>query len=195
MNMKAIYKKYAAKVLLVWGGCLVICVVVYAAVLGPQKARRAALAAQLAQKKQAYETAMSAARPETQSNWNKQMQALEDKLRGFAAEDSANLTFDISQIAREKETHSFSIKAKDSGIESEVPDCEHIGESYMQVNFMAGFREFATLLSALERHRPVIFIDKFTIKRSKKGEAWHPADMELAVFVLKRPVDGASEMM
>jgi hypothetical protein len=195
MNTKPIYRKYVTRVLLAWGGCLVVCAVVYAAVLGPQKARRAALAQQLAQNKQIYETAMSAARTETQSKWNEQMEALEGKLRDFAAEDSANLTFDISQIAREKQAYSFSIRAKDSGMESKAPDCEHIGENYVHVNFSAGFREFATLLNALERHRPVIFIDKFTITRSKKGETHHPVDMELAVFVLKRPDGAAAEMI
>lgn len=166
-------------------------------VLGPQGRKRAGLERQLTTKRQLYEAAMTGAREETRSKWKEQIEELENKLHGFAieAEKSANLTFDISQLAKDKQAHSFSIRGKDSGFESQTPFSEYIGENRLNVDFAAGFKEFATLLNALERNRPVVFVDKFKMEYSKKGESRHPVNMELSVFVLKQAGGEGAEVM
>ena len=45
--------------------------------------------------------------------------------------------------------------------------------------------KFAAFLNALERSRPVIFIDKFQIIRSRDSNSNHTVDMKLAVLVGK----------
>ena len=187
--MTPIYKKYISRVSLSWGGCLVLFLAVQMLVLGPQGRKRAELERQLMSKRQMYEAAMTGAREETRSKWKEQIEELENRLHGFAigSEESANLTFDISQLAKDKQAHSFSIRGKDGGFESQTPFSDCIGENRMNVDFEAGFKQFATLLNALERNRPAVFVDKFKMERSKKGESRHPVNMELSVFVLKEP--------
>ena len=96
------------------------------------------------------------------------------------------MTFDISQIANEKKIASFSIKTKDDRRGPAIPKYTYISENHIDVSFTAGFNQFAAFLNALERHRPVIFIDRFEITRSEQDSSGHEASMRLSVFVRKR---------
>jgi hypothetical protein len=117
-----------------------------------------------------------------------QIENLRNKLKNFVIDfkDSANLTFDISQIAGQKGVSSFSIETKKGSGPPQKTSDKHLSESYIDISFSAvDFNQFAALLNALERHQPVIFVNKFAITRSKKGESEHQVKMNLAVFVRK----------
>ena len=188
--MDPIYKKYFIKVALIWAGCFVLFLFVHMLVLSPQKKSKKQIENQLAEKKRMYESVLKAAQEETQIQLNEQIERLQSSLRDFVIdfEDSANLTFDISRIANEKEVASFSIKTKDKEKRgsSAIPDYDYMFENHIDVKFTGGFNQFAGLLNALERHRPVVFVDKFVIARSKGGNLGHEVRMDLAVFVRKR---------
>jgi len=187
--MKAIFKKYLKTVALVWSGCLVVFFIVYIYLLLPQIKTKKQTEKELADKKQTYDFALKVSQEETKIQLEEQLGNLRNTLRNFVIdfEDSTHLTLDISQIAGEKKVASFTIKGKDErgGKSSEIPGCEHICQNHIKVSFNADFNQFATFLNALERHRPVLFIDKFTITRSDDDLSSHPVDMELAVFVRK----------
>ena len=188
--MKSVYRKYFTKVALIWAGCFVLFFFVYMLMLAPQKNSKERLEKQLAGKKQIYDSALKAAQEETKIQLNEQLEHLRDRLKNFVIdfEDSANLTFDISQIANEKEVTSFSIETKkDSSRDTAMSDYNYISESHIGISFFtAGFNQFAALLNALERHRPVIFVDRFAITRSERGSSDHQVNMSLAVFVRKK---------
>ena len=186
--MKSIYKKHLTTVALVWAGCFVLFLFAYMLVLGPQKKNKKEINKEVSKKKQMYNFALKATRAETKLKLNEQIERLQSSLREFVinSEDSANLVFDISQIASDKEVGSFSIGAKDNLRNSEIPNCKHIFENRIGISFTAGFNQFATLLNALERHRPVVFVDNFSITRSDKDDSGHQVNMDLAVFVRKR---------
>jgi len=188
--MKSVYKEYFTKVALIWAGCFVLFFIVHMLMLAPQKNNKERLEKQLTEKKKVYNSALNAAQEETKLQLNEQIEHLRNKLKNFVIdfEDSVNLTFDISQIANEKEVTSFNIETKeDSGRDSAMSDYNYISESHIEISFlMADFNQFAGLLNALERHRPAIFVDSFAITRSKKGSSDHQANMSLAVFVRKR---------
>jgi hypothetical protein len=153
--------------------------------MSPQRKNRKQLEKQLDGKKQMYESAIKAAQTETQAKLNEEIEQLRNRLRDFAvdSEDSTNLTFDISQIAAEKAVSSFNISSKKEG--SNAQKKKNIYESYIYIGFSAmDFRQFAILLNALERHKPVIFVDKFSITRSRSSSGY-PVKMNLAVFVRK----------
>jgi len=188
--MSLIYKKYLTKVALIWAGCFALFFLVYMLMLAPQKKSKKQIQKQLAEKKQMYESVLKAAQEETKVQLNEQMERLRNSLEDFVIdfEDSANLTFDIGRIASEKEIASFSIKpqGENKRRDSTIAGYEYIFENHIDVSFTAGFNQFATLLNALERHRPVVFVDKFIIARSKQGNSGHDVTMELAVFVKKQ---------
>jgi hypothetical protein len=175
---------------LIWAGCFVLLLVVYMLVLSPQGKTKRSIAAELAEKKQMYESALQASQEKTKIQQAEQIERLQNRLKDFVIdyENSANLSFDISQIATEKNVDGLRIKdsKKTKRRNSKSTDCEYIGENYYNIGFKADFNQFATLLNRLERHRPVIFVDKFSITRSDEEDGNHAADMELAVFVRKR---------
>lgn len=181
------YKKYFTTVALIWAGCFVLFFFVYMLVLMPQKKSKRQIENKFAEKKKIYDSALRASQDRTKKRLNKQIQNLENRLKDFVIdfEDSANLTFDISQIAKEKGVTSFSIRSVDDRMDSDIPDCNHICENHIDIDFVAGFNQFAAFLNALERHRPVVFVDKFAITRSDQKNSEHQIDMSLVVFVKK----------
>ena len=186
--MKAIHKKHFKKIALVWLGYLMLPLLVYISAMAPQKKNMKNIEKQISEKKQIYDSALQATKQETKTRLNKQLKQLQENLGNFVInfEDSADLTFDISQIAGEKQVGDFSIKTKDkSGIKA-IANCSQICESQFDISFTADFNKFATLLNAIERHWPVVFIDKFAISRSKQDDPEHPVTMNLTVFVKKK---------
>ena len=188
--MKLIHKKYFTTVALTWAGCFVLFFFVYMFVLTPQRNSKEELEKQLAEKKQTYDSALEATCEETRVRLKEQIKHLRNKLCDFVVspEDLVNLTFDISQIADEKRLSSFSIGAKEERYRSsEVLERNYIRENRIYVSFAAAdFNQFAGFLNALERHRPTVFVDKFTITRSDNNNSGHDVDMNLSVFVRKR---------
>ncbi|MFZ2148056.1 MAG: GspMb/PilO family protein [Sedimentisphaerales bacterium] len=177
---------------LIWAACFVVFLLAYMLVLGPQKKYEKHIENKLAERKQVYESALRAAQKETKIRLNEQIERLQSRLQDFVIdfEDSANLTFDISQIANEKEVASFSIKSKDDRGLSTIPECKYISENQIVISFVGGFNQFATFLNALERHRPVLFVDKFTITRSGQDDSGYQVSLNVAAFVKKQQDEG-----
>jgi len=182
------YKKYLTRTAIVWAACLALFVLAYIFVLGPQINSIKSIENEIAKKKQQYEMAQLTAREQTKARLNEEIEGMRDILRGFVVdlEDSANLTFDIGQIANEEKVSSFSIKSKDKRGLLEIPDCNSICESHIDIDFVAGFSQFATFVNALERHRPVLFVSEFAIARSNKDELAYQVTLDVAAFVKKQ---------
>ncbi len=183
-----IYRKYLTRTAIAWAACLVLFILVYILVLGPQNSSRKRLKSTLAEKKQLYEFAQRATEEQTKIRLNEQIEVRGDILKDFVVdfEDSGNLTFDIGRIAKEEDVSSFSIKNNEKQGISEIPDCNSICENHIDISFIAGFNQFATFVNALERHQPVLFVNEFAISRSKKGESTYQVTLDIAAFVKKQ---------
>ena len=188
MSVVKTYKKYLTTAGLIWAACFVVFLLVYILVLGPQNNTKERLENELKEKKQVYESALGAAQKETKIRLNEQIEQLRNRLKDFVIdfEDSPNLTFEISQIADDKKVASFSIKGKDNLTLSGEPDCKYINENHIVISFIGGFNQFATFLTALERHRPVLLVDKFTITRSGQDDSAFRVSLNVAAFVRKQ---------
>jgi lipopolysaccharide export LptBFGC system permease protein LptF len=186
--MKSVYGKYFIKVAIIWAGCFAVFFAVYMITLAPQKNNREELEKQLKEKKQTHNAALNASQNETKVQLYEEIEKLRNKLKDFVVDfkDSTNLTFDISRIANEKGVSSFSIDTRKGGSSKKSGSGEHITQSYIDISFSTtDFNQFAALLNALERHQPVIFVDKFTITRSKRSDSGHQVKMNLSVFIRK----------
>ena len=177
------YKKYLKTMALVWAGTLMLFVAAFALLLNPQIRERNRLVAEAADKQKLYDGAADAAREDTRRKFTSELETLKSKMNDYAidSEDSANMTLDISQIA--KQVSSFTIKTSDQQQSSQT-ESKYLRENRINISFNANFRQFAILLNTLERHRPIIFVDSFKIARSNEDNR---VDMELSIFVRKRP--------
>ncbi len=186
--MKPIYRKYFAKTALTWAGCLVLFFFIHMFMLAPQGKNKKQIEKQLAEKEQMYRLAQKAAQEETKIQLNEQLKYLQERFEDFVIgfEDLANLTFDISQIAKEKRLASFSIKGVETRRGPSVFDGKYLSKNHFAVSFTGSFNQFATFLNALERHRPIVFVDRLKITHSRLENSDHKVNMNLAVFVRKQ---------
>ena len=183
------YKKQLMTVVLLWIGCFVLFLFAYILLLSPQNNVKDAVEQKLAKTKQAYQSAVKATQEETRNELKEEIEQLKDKLDSYIIGfgDAADLTFDITRIASDAKISTFSIKNKNSGVLN-IGDCKYIGENQFDIGFTASFEQFTTFLSALERHRPVVFVDEFTMSRSTqdKNITGNRVNMSVAVFVRKQ---------
>ena len=186
------HKKYLMTAGIIWAACFAVFLLAYIVMLGPQKRYEKSIENKLTEREQVYESALRAARKETKIRLNEQIERLQSRLEDFVIdfENSANLTFDISQIANEKKVASFSIKSKDSRGPSTIPEAKYIRENNIVISFIGGFNQFAAFLNALERHRPVLFVDKFSITRLGQDDSAYKVSLNVAAFVKKQHSEG-----
>jgi len=186
--MEPIYKKYLTSVGLIWTSSLIMLLLVNVFLLAPQRNSKRELEKELTDKKRLYESALKMSQQETRTQLNKQVEDLRGELRNFVAdsEESANLTFDISEIANEKNLTGFSIKSGDSHAAAAMSKCNYIAEDQIDVSFTGGFNEFAIFLNALERHQPVVFVNRFTITSPEESGSRPQVNMDLSVLVRKK---------
>ncbi len=183
-----VYKKYFTTVALIWAACFTVFLFGYLLFLAPQNSTKKQIENKLSDKKQRYESVTKVAQEENRIRVKEEIERLRNRLADFAVdfEDSANLTFDISKIAGEKRVTAFSIRSRGTEAVSPMPNCKYICEGRIEISFTAGFNQFATFLNALERHRPVLFVDSFTISHSRQEEAGCQTTLNAAMFVRKQ---------
>jgi Tfp pilus assembly protein PilO len=174
---------------LVWAACFVLFVLAYFFVISPRLEVKARLVKESAVKERMYEAAVDAAKEENKKKLAEEVEGLKSKLNDYVSgfEESANLTFDISRIAADKQVSSFKVKATDQLRESGPLESKYLQENRVEAAFESDFTQFATFLNALERHRPVVFVDRFRISRGGRNENLDTVDMGISIFVRKRP--------
>lgn len=188
MSFIKTHKKYLTIVGLIWVGCLVLFLFSYIVLLSPQLKHKKTMETRLADIKQNYESALKSTQEEAKIKTNEEINNLQNRIKDFvvASDNAANLTFDISQVASEKKVGSFNIKMQENKRGSTELDFNYLRESQIDIGFEGDFIQFATFLNALERHRPVVFVDNFKIIRSTMSDSSHRVTMKLAVFVRKQ---------
>lgn len=188
MSFVQTYKKYFTTIGLIWAGCFILFIFAYMIVLAPQRKNKKEVENRLSETKRMHDSAINAAKEETKIKLNEEINNLRSKVKDFIIEfeESPNLTFDISQLAKENKVDSFNIKTQEQRRGSAQVDLKYLRENNINISFEGDFNQFATLLNALERHRPVVFIDNFKITRSREVNVGHKASMNLAVLVRKR---------
>jgi len=181
--MENINKKSLQKVICIWVGCMMMFMLVYLSIIAPQAKSKSHVEEKLNEMTSAYESARNSAKEKIQNIMREQTEELRGRLGRYVVnvEDSADLTFDISRIANEKKVRSFSIKNNDI-----LASKDNISESSIDLAFRASFNQFTSLLNSLERHSPVVFVDRFKIVRSDVSGSDNKITINLSVFVNKQ---------
>ncbi len=199
--MNSVYGKYLTKMAAIWAGCFVLFLITHMLVLAPQKNTKQELEQKLREKKRIHNLAIEMAKKENRIKLNEELEDLREKLNAVAVdfENATNLTFDISRIANEEKVSSFSIESgRVVGRNDKKSRNKHILESNYDVSFLANdFNQFAALLNALERHKPAIFVDTFTIRRSGRGggdDSKHRVKMDLTVLIKKKKLAAVAKL-
>lgn len=185
-----VYKKYLTITAIAWAVCLLFFVAAYMILLKPQADSKSHLGKKLTEKKLEYEAAEKATEEQSKIELNERIAQLRERLRDFVIdfENAADLKFDITQIAREKEVASLSVgsgkRAKAST--KSASDANSIDESQIDISFVSGFNQFASFVNSLERHRPVIFVHEFKLARSNKDKSAYQITLDVRALVKKQ---------
>ena len=194
--MKSIYGKYLKIGIIFWVICFFLLLMSYLLVLAPQGKFRRNTERKLDETKRLAQSAREAAEERNKNLLLEQLSKSGDRLKYFVVEqeNAANLTFDIGRIKSDIDLNSFSSMFTSSERAVKTDNFKHIIARQISVNFNSSFNKFALFLNTLERNRPVIFIDTFSIIRSAESDSGHKVDMKLAVLVGKdaetKGVDG-----
>ena len=190
MSSLTVYKKYLTVTAIAWGGCLVLFVAVYIVLLKPQSNSKQHLEKKLSEKIKEHKDAEKAAEEQTGIKLKNQIAGLQERLGDFVTEfeNAADLNFDITQIAREKELASLSVgSGKNTKVSiKDVADSNSIEEKNIDISFISGFNQFASFVNSLERNRPVIFVHEFKLTRANQIKTAYQVTLDVRALVKKQ---------
>jgi len=183
--MKADYKRLLIILVVVWGGAFVLLLGSHMFLMLPQQKESELLGKQLMEKRLRYDISKAADSEQVRAQLSEKVRGLTEELCRFEAEvdELDGLWFSISRIAGEIGVESFQSKGMDDESYSVIPNCYDIGTASTEVNFSGSFNKFARFINQLERYKPVVFIDGFTITRARKEGSGPEAKLVLSVFV------------
>ncbi len=184
--MKSNTGKYIKAAVFVWSGCFIVFLLVFMTVLSPLKKRRTLIETEYTKIKANADDAKLAAQEQTKIWLNERIENLNKSLGDFVIRPGSisNLTYEISGISNEIGLNTFQVSPTGQSVTA-LDNCKYVSGQLYQVGFTASFNQFAAFLNALERYRPVIFVDTFSIARSRQGDTDHKVGMQLAVLVAK----------
>jgi hypothetical protein len=189
----SVYRKYLITMGIVWGISLFLSAAAYYFVIMPQLKIRSQLTKESAEKKSQFDMALSASLEENKKKLAAEVESLRTKLGNYVSEyeDFANQTFAISRMAGDKQVSAFTVKAteQDSRQQDQLK-AKNLQENKMEIAFSSDFIQFANFLNILERHQPVVFVDRFKLQRGDQGASSNKVDMSLSFFVRKRQQPG-----
>jgi len=190
MSRLIVYKKYLTVTAIAWGGCLMLFVAAYIVLIKPQINSKQHLEKKLSEKIQEHKAAEKAAEEQTGIELKNQIAGLQERLGDFVTEfeNAADLNFDITKIAREREVASLSVGSSKSTKVStkDVADSNSIDEKRIDISFISGFNQFASFVNSLERNRPVIFVHEFRLTRANQNKSAYQVTMDVRALVKKQ---------
>ncbi|MBN1360403.1 MAG: hypothetical protein JW993_07420 [Sedimentisphaerales bacterium] len=183
--------RYLTIVAAAWVPCLALAVGFCLLMVRPQMQRGRELGAKLEETKRQYMVAQAAAKKEDQARLAETVEELRSRVSDFAVELEAapDLVLEIAKLASDTGVGSFAMRPQSRQGLDTLSGSERLGEKRVEVGFTSRFGGFATFLNALERHRPVLFVESFTISHSRFQSTEPRVTMELALLV-ERPHGG-----
>jgi len=186
--MKKNFKKDFKIIALVWAASFVLALLLYVILISPQKEIKKQITSQLAEKEKMYELLTRINQKQAKTELENQMRQWHDNIHQYVIDSGelADLTFDISKIAKDAKVDAFSITSQDIYSSKSASGGTYITEKQMKVEFRAGFKSFAAFVNAIERHRPVIFINEFSLANTEQDSSVSQINMMLSVYVKKK---------
>jgi len=186
--MKRIHKRYLKTISIIWSCSAVMLALGYMTVLGPQGGVCRNVSRELSEKERAYDEALEASQQETKDRLAEQLERVRCRVGDFAVEfeGSADVTFDIGRIVDELGIESFNIRNLGGGDKDRKAETKYVDENAVGITFVADFSQFASLLNKIERHRPVLFVERFCISTPERSGSKPEVSMDL-VYLVKKP--------
>ena len=178
-------KKFIIRIALIFGIGLLPSILGYFLVINPKRASLKIIQDQIKNENKRLNSTLAVADEIRQNQFQQEWRQLQDQISKFVVNigQANDLSLQISRIANKTGLSMFASQARNERVFSEIPNCETIGESFIDVSFQSSFPQFATFLNVLERYKPVIYVDKFVVSQTDKGIFCNKVDMTLCMLV------------
>lgn len=194
--MKPVHTKLLVTSGLIWGCSFAILGAAYMCLIFPQRKAGRDINAKLSERREVHKQYKHANSEKSRRQRKETITTLEKKLTLYVAEEIAidSLPFDIATIANAANVTDFACTSRSIIDESfiEIQNCGYIGYTLIDLEFKSSFDNFARFINTLERHEPVIFIDLFSMARTRDRPKKSIAKLSLSIFV-QSPQDIYSE--
>lgn len=134
--------------------------------------------------------AMFLSSEDAMNKFRDQVEAMKNRYSGFVIPSKDNIqtlaSLEIDRISHELGLEEFHIDPWSSREVAAFSECKYLFGQPIEITFNATFNEFAKFLNKLEGYKSVIFIDTFSITRSKEKDKKHQVKMYLEVLVQKQ---------
>jgi Tfp pilus assembly protein PilO len=173
----------------VWGLCLVLGAGAFAVVLQPKLQYKEDLEGDVARAREEYARAFEAAGREAHARLAEEVERLQDRAADFVVpiERAPDLAFEISELANVMRLDAFAMSPGNDGRRGSALDEGPVREKPIEVSFRATFPQFAAFVNAVERHRPILFVETFAIRRPGERSADAQVSMELTALMETPP--------
>jgi Tfp pilus assembly protein PilO len=114
-----------------------------------------------------------------------------DLLNRFLIEKSEvnNFIFDFQRLADSSGISNFTGSHDPSKSYFAITGLKYIKEGNLRINFSGDYIQFINLLNKLERYQPVVFVDRFSISRTRVRERDNNINMTLTFFSANEKVE------
>ncbi|MGD0551690.1 MAG: GspMb/PilO family protein [Sedimentisphaerales bacterium] len=182
------YRKYIITMGIVWGVSFFLSAITYYIFITPQSKIKAQLQEEATEKKGRLEMAFDASLEDNRKKLAAETESLKTMLSNYVSEyeDSPNLTFAVSRIAGDRQVRAFTVKTPEISRQPDQLATKNLQENKMEISFASDFMQFANFVNTLERHQPVVFVDRFRVQRDGQSGAANRVDMSLSFFVRRK---------
>ena len=165
----------------VWIAAAAVAGAFYAVILSPAQAHYQQVVQTLAEEKGRLDWAAAATRPEALAELTEEVQVLETRVGDLSCtrEGLAELAFSVGRLTADQKVDNVRVKTQ----ETRGATDERVAERRLEIECNGGFHEFAGLLNAFERHRPVLFVDALSIQRPTTAGERLNTSMTVTVLV------------
>ena len=178
-------KKFIIRIALIFLIGLLPSILGYFLIINPKRTSLKIIQDQIKNENKRLNCTLAVADEVRQNQFKQEWQQLQEQISKFVINlgQTNNLSLQISRIANKTGLYMFASQTKNERFFNEIPNCEIIGESYIDISFRGSFPQFATFLNALERYKPVIYVDKFVVSQTDKGITCNKVEMTLSMLV------------
>ena len=175
---------------LVWGICLAVFVPAYFFVIQKQYSDLGNIESSIKELREELNRAKIISSEKEMDKYRNQVEEIKNVYNGFVIPSKDDIqelaSIEIDRISREIGLEAFRIDPWSSNEIAAFSECKYVFGQPMEVTFNSTFNEFAKFINMLERYKSVIFIEKFSITRSKDKNTKHQVRMDLGVLVQKQ---------
>jgi hypothetical protein len=183
--MKPFHKKFLIIWALAWGTSVLLLVIIHIFMVTPQKDELKILQSELLERKAEYSTSEIADSAGTRTQLSRETEQLSEQLSEYVVErdNLSKVIFSVKKFASEIGLRKYQSSLIAGLFYEPIDNCYRIGNMNVRLSFNSTFNEFAWFVNTIERHKPIIFIESFSVEQPSGSENELQMGMVFSTFV------------